>query len=603
MKKTNKLMVLIALAIMPMLFSHCTLTEDLGKLKTSLDSVKIVLGTPKFITTVNLRFVDAKTHEPISDQVVSVNISGKDAAKVYNNIGKRADAYSAHEGRLDLVFDPHAVDTSTIKTNPIQFTVTPTLSGYMSAPQIVTITNAKRSYVDVPMMDVNNPPDGVTIFQNIDVGTTDANGVFTQSQTASFVKGKSGRLKSTGSDTIAYGSMNVEIPAGAIFKDYAGKPLVGKVSMYGWYYNSNSGYIGCYVFSDRNKGLYTQFGYQMYLYVIGNKTKDIVDSIVNRDIKIKFFLPGAAINNMTKLSWKENDVIPFWQYGTDWLLHNTKTDTIKSENNHLFLEQRGKYSYLTTKRMDSFTCGSAIWGFPIPVCPITFNYNYVSNPAYGETWINHEMTNYLVSSASVGVFLQNRDLRFSYGPNFNSEFGGSFPLGYTTKHTFSLDPWWNDPDFTSQFSPQEIVTDDGSCGSTYNITLTKTAKPGVKFISANLDISLVSNKNTVIKPNDYFYINESSLDGYYVNSIYVYLEDGKALINLKLDREYFIYNWLGNEWVRRYFIIKDNGAEYEISVSTDANNSDVVATYKVPKSAVVDFKLDIPISGDLFNSL
>jgi hypothetical protein len=435
-------------------------------------------------------------------------------------------------------------------------------------------------------MNMSNPPDGIAIFQNIDVGTTDVNGALTQSKTVSFVKDKSGRLKSAGNETISYGNISVEIPAGAIFKDVNGNPLAGNVSMYGWY--GNYAFIDTYNFSDRNKALYSQNYYFMFFYVNNNWVR----TIVNGDIKIKFFLPDNEINNITKLSWKKNDVIPFWQYGSDWLLHNTKNDTIKSVNNHLFIEQSGKYSYPYFFPPDSFICSYGYWGFQIPVCPdITFNYNFVSNPAYGGTIIEQTLSNNLLDYW-FGFYFSNSFSNFKWHLNF-------LPLGYTTTHTFSLYPWWKDPDYTYQISPQQIITTDGSCGNTYNITFTQTANPNVKFITLNLDISLVSNKKTVFKPNAWFYMSEIT----WYNGFEFYLDAGKALITLKSDREYIIYNWLGNEWLYRYIIIKDKGTEYEISVSTDANNSNVIGTYKFPKSDVVYFKLNIPISDNLFNSL
>jgi hypothetical protein len=593
MKTTNKLMVLIALTIITMLFSRCTLSEDLAKIQNSLDSVKIYVGTPKFITTVNLRFVDAKTHEPISDQVVSVNISGKDAAKVFNNIGRKADTYSAHDGRLDLVIDPHGVDTSALKNNPIQFVVIPTLSGYLASPQIVTITNAKRSYVEVQMMNISNPPDGITIFQNINVGTTDANGVLTQSQTVSFVKGKSGRLKSAGSDTIFVGSPIIEIPVGAVFKDIQGNPLSGDVSMEGVFGNYSRLLPNL---SDLNKALNSQYTYLIKFYVNGTYGNSMVNSIVNRDIKIKFFLSDTTINKFTKLPWKENDIIPFWQYiHYGYYVHNSKTDTIKSENKHLFIEQSGKYLYsYNINLVDSFTSGYGFWGFQIPTCPsIRFNYNFVNNPAYGVTWIEHTMLDHYENYSNNSYFNN------QYPSSDSIAGSGPFPLGYTTKHSFGLS-FGGDKDFTYKFSPQEIVTDDGSCANTYDITITETAKQGVQFVTANLDINLVQNGQTVFKPNGFYYMSEGSWDGNY-NAFEFYLDGGKALINLKLDRLYGIGNWLGNEFVVQNFIIKDNGTYYEVSV-TDLN-SNVKSTYKVQKSKVsgnVDFKLNIPIPDHFF---
>src|ERR1035437_8426332 len=110
MKKLSRLIVFVALALVPMLFSRCTLSQDLSKIQTSLDRVKIVLGTPEFKSLVHFQFIDANTKQYITD-VATVKVSGKNASAVYSTLGQSATTCSSMMGMLDLVLDPHQVDT------------------------------------------------------------------------------------------------------------------------------------------------------------------------------------------------------------------------------------------------------------------------------------------------------------------------------------------------------------------------------------------------------------------------------------------------------------------------------------------------------------
>lgn len=66
MKGYNKLMAYITVIVTSLLFSECTLNEDLTNLKSSVSDLKLFIGTPEFKTGVHLDFIDAKTNAYIT---------------------------------------------------------------------------------------------------------------------------------------------------------------------------------------------------------------------------------------------------------------------------------------------------------------------------------------------------------------------------------------------------------------------------------------------------------------------------------------------------------------------------------------------------------
>ena len=217
MKKPVRLIVFIALALLPMLFSRCTLTEDLNKLKSSFDSVKIALGTPEFKSLVHFQFVDAKTKQYIT-LPATVKISGKNSSAVFTNLGQKATSCTTMMGMLDLVLDPHQVDTTTLASKPLEFDVSVNLDGYVGTTQKVVFNENKIKVVTVSLINTANLPSGVSVSKSANFGTTVTTGT------------NAGALTSTVSTPLNSGAQLVEIPQGVKLKDASGNPVTGTIN-------------------------------------------------------------------------------------------------------------------------------------------------------------------------------------------------------------------------------------------------------------------------------------------------------------------------------------------------------------------------------------
>ena len=214
MKSLKKPLVYVVLALVPMLFSKCTLSDDFAKLKSSSDSVRIFISTPVFKTKAHVEFVDAKTREIISGSNISLSLSGTDAASIYNNIGQKFDKYTSTFGMIDLVVDPHKVDTSAMKINPLRFDVSTGASGYVSTVKSIEISSANTNNVVVPLIKLSNLPEGINVVTNTNMTSSTSNGTVGQTATESLNAGK----------------QNVQIPAGVILKDTNGNPVTGTIN-------------------------------------------------------------------------------------------------------------------------------------------------------------------------------------------------------------------------------------------------------------------------------------------------------------------------------------------------------------------------------------
>ena len=181
MKTLKKPLVYVALALVPLLFSKCTLSQDLDKLQSSVDSIQIVVGTPQFRNTIHFEFVDAKTKQYITGKTLNLKVTGTGATYVYDNIGNKADSYNANNGMLDLVIDPH-IDSTYMAANPIRVNVTPVVDGYLSQTQQVEVTHQRMKNVTVSLVSLTgNNPEGVKVSSQSNTPTYDTQGKTTSS--------------------------------------------------------------------------------------------------------------------------------------------------------------------------------------------------------------------------------------------------------------------------------------------------------------------------------------------------------------------------------------------------------------------------------------
>ena len=573
MKKLSRLIVYVALALLPMLFSHCTLTEDLGKLKTSLDSVKIALGTPEFKSLVHFQFIDAKTKQYITD-VATVTVSGKNASAVYSTLGQSATTCTSIMGMLDLVLDPHQVDTTTIASNPLEFDVTVSLTGYVNATQRVIFNENKIKVVTISLINLSNLPSGVSVSQKANFAATSLTGALSQTATT----------------TMNSGAQSVQIPQGVILKDASGNPVTGTVNSQIIFYNPTDSAAQAAIPGGLNVSAKLADGTTDNIHFVSagmfgvslNAGDQVVKTFENGGIDIKTKVDPTMINPNTGLPIKENDVIEMWSKneGTgEWTFE--KVDTVRKVGTDLVLEE-------TVKHLSSWN-----WDFHINSCsngPIIIWKGSISK--YVTVKINSSLPyNGNNSNDVITTLAYPGDYGYGTTQILNA------PKDKSATLTFSSS------DQNYSFSPSSISISNLCNGGSYQVTISEKGD----FLTVNTDIGLssASQPNFVIKPNATIYLSPSGANSWSINSV----KNGVASLHIKLGVNYDIFAMYGNATATAKLRVDNAPNNMLVVTCTPTVNSGSTSTSitlpPVPKPTnnTIIVKYNIVLADNVFSSL
>ena len=597
MKKLNKLLVYIALATMPMLFSHCTLTEDLGKLKTSLDSVKIALGTPQFNTLAHLKFVDAATNLPIEDQDVKVTISGKDAALMYNNMGAHLTEYTGKWGLLDLVVDPHKVDTAALRSNPIEFVITPTMAGYVGDPQKVFLLNPGTNNITLSMINLSAPPAGYYSSTNVIVGNTNSNGQISGGTQISLAPRRISRTTSV----LGNFQGTIQFLSGTTFLDASGNTLIGSLS----YDFSSMG-------DDRNGWpLYTHtgnwykkitkyfaFSLQFYITPIGGVKTPVANFGNNGGIIFASGITSNFINELTGVAYKEGDKIDRWQ--TTSLLDggsniNSTQDVIRQM---VSLGGDGLGLKDTLKNVSDL---KSTWGIAKNASPVSATININGVITRPNTLVNlliqkHDL-NYTQTGWGELLSWRNLDL---YNPTGSKQliyyylttdsYGSDF---FSIQDSYGLTIYPQGFSYTPDFSSSTF-------GFTQNITVAEDIASATDLVTANINLTVESQSSPSIgiKPNVNIQVGVSG------NMQTYKLKDGKTSLSLKIDQPYIVRGQFGTSSAVGILTVKKVDKNYvgtfQLSMGSTLGQEQ---TFTVVNNGdkTIDINYTISVSSDVFN--
>lgn len=572
MKKLNKLLVYIALATMPMLFSHCTLTEDLTKLKTSLDSVKIALGTPEFKSLVHFQFVDAKTKQYIAD-VATVQISGKNALAVYTTLGQSATTCSTQMGMLDLVLDPHQVDTATIAANPLEFDITVTLTGYVTATQKVVFNENKIKVVTVSLINMSNLPSGVSVSKSTNFASTSSTGATSQ----------------IASTTLNSGAQLVEIPKSVVLKDVAGNPVTGTINSQIVFYSPTDSTAKAAIpggldvsakLADGSTGNIQFVTAGMYGVSLTSGNQQ-VKTFENGGLHIKTKIDPAMINPKTGVVVKENDVIEMWskEEGTGaWKFE--KMDTVRKVGSDLVLEET--VQHLSDWNWDFFT-NSCTLG---PKIVFKGNVGSVSG------------------TVSTNVYAWDFHKLDYFTAKPGDPYYGFIQL-YRTPKNSPATLTFASPTPGVVFTPSQLSISD-LCGGTYEVTISSSANSNVLTVNTDIGLSSASQSNLTIKPNAAIYLRRSGASNNWVlNSML----NGVASLSIELGADYDIFAMYGSSNAVAKLRV-DNAPNNMLVVTCTptvnaGSTSTTVMLPPIPKPAnnTITVKYNIVLADNVFSSL
>lgn len=549
----KKFFIPAAIFLMAIFFSKCTLQEDLKQLQGPLDSLQIVIGNPEFGTYAHIEFRDAKTDDYISGKTITVTVGGKDADQVYNNLGSRQTEYTTKVGFIDFIIDPHAVDTATIETQPLEFTVSTSTDGYVQATQKITINKSKLNSSVVKLINTTNAPGGVSVATNNNFTTT-INGSVTQ----------------TGTQTLNGGEQSVAIPQGTVLKDENGNTVSGVVKTEIVYFNPSSDEAVDAFPGGSNVSVVTNNQEEQVQFVsAGMFDVDVtaggtdVKTLTNGGISLKTTVPTDIINPKTGLPVKNGDVIELWSLDEgsgEWKFE--KMDTIRLVGEKLVLEE-------TVQHLSSWN-----WDFKINTCYYGPKFNFKGTLTGSNNYVS------VVAKANNGTFTRSTSAYF----NTTDSYYNNFQLYRTpsnTPTTVTFTDAGGDPNRPLTFTPSSFNISDLCAGATYDITVTETVIP-VNEITVKLNLSATSATNTqiVVRPNALFYYRTPT-----TSWKYFYLIDGKASITLRTGINYTIYGYFGNNsgtGTLKIDKISDTSASVTFTPNINFSDGTIPQTITVP---------------------
>jgi len=511
----KKIFILPFAVLLVLFFSKCTLQEDLNKLKNSLDSLQIVIANPEFSTYAHIEFKDAKTDDYISGKTITVTIDGKNASAIFDNLGSKQASYTTNVGFIDFIIDPHAVDTTKIGTQPLEFTVTTSIDGYVDATQKVTISHTKLNTAVVKLINVAAAPAGVTVAVNNNFTTT-----------------LNGAVANTGTQSMNGGEQSVAIPKGTVLKDEAGNVVAGTVKTEIVYFNPSSddavnafpGGTNVSVVVDNQQQQVEFVSAGMFNVNVTAGGSD-VKTFSNGGVTLKTTVPQDVVNPNTGLAVKAGDVIELWSIDEgsgEWKFE--KMDTIRSVGGKLVLEE-------TVKHLSSWN-----WDFKVSTCPNGPKFNFLGNITGNNNYVK------VVATAQNGIFTKTTTMKVD--PNnyyYNNLQLYRTPANTKTRITFT--DAGRDPNRPLTFSPSFIDIDNLCSGGPYNVTVTQTIIP-VNEITVNFNLSASSATNTqiLVRPNAKFYYRIGNTGSW---SEFI-LRNGQASVTLRTGVNYTIYGYFGN---------------------------------------------------------
>lgn len=197
------------LAVLVMLGSSCQ------KFSLDTDDLDIKLDLNIIKTHITVQYKNARTGEFIGAEAnsrIPVSVFGPDSQWVVNNSGERKNGFHAASGYLSIGLDPYHAKPSA--EDPVNFTLTSEFPGYLSTSLPVTLTSEGGYDFVVNMVEVANPPVGVSILIKDNIGIM-----------------SEGRLAENISESTGREEVMLSIPQGTVMKDSSGESLDGPLNI------------------------------------------------------------------------------------------------------------------------------------------------------------------------------------------------------------------------------------------------------------------------------------------------------------------------------------------------------------------------------------
>lgn len=273
-------------------------------------TTSVVVYHNPFNTTLNIQFVDAQTGQPVGysdNKEVSVEVLGADASLVADITGVKNSTYHSAHGFLSLGVSKNKAPS---QSNPIEFTLICTSAGYLSTSYPVIISEVSHGNININLVSLTNPPDGVAPVVNS--GVIVNHGVVSETHVIQTPTVASTNTRAT-----------LTIPQNAVFKDKDGAPLEGTLTTTMLYFSnidesSLASFPGGGLMANVNMGNESNEG---MFFSAGFVTIDIQDgsgrkakTIDGTPLQLDMDISDQTYNPVTQSFVQSGDSIQLWSY-------------------------------------------------------------------------------------------------------------------------------------------------------------------------------------------------------------------------------------------------------------------------------------------------
>jgi hypothetical protein len=585
----KKLTLLFATLSLVVLTSRCTFADDIDKLtELATDSLSIVLGTPVFDTGLQLEIKNAKTNDYIEDAEVTVAVSGKDAAIVYNNLGIKSGTYKTKLGLMHLILDPTKTDSAAMLTTPKEFDLHISAQGYTSVTQRVQFNQKKMRLLTVSLVKLNDAPEGVVVASAPGFASS----------------GATGSTTTTGTLALNGGEQQLKLEPGVVLRDASGAAVTGTVAANVVYYdptadNANTVFPGGLnanvKFADNSKEMvrFEPIGLFNIKLTAGGKN---VKTFSNGGLTIKTEIPAGTINPSTNQPVKVNDEIGMWsrdEGSGEWSFE--KNAKVKSAGGKLYVEE--SVSHLSDH----------LYSYYYDYCHIQVKVNFSGSAAaynssdyyFSDTYVYFYLVDDLGREEMVdlGYLLINYD-----GTIANPQVYGFLNV-YRNFTKVKIVP--ASVSFRKLTFSQTLFDISANCENMQvNITISEPPAPNPKEnVTFNL---MVTSGQLTVKPNMEIKYRETGSGSSYSSA---YLTNGTGNMSISLNTDYDIVVTLGgNQGKAKMRIESISSNRYKVTISglslgDETNNTPIVIEATKAPNGSINVVYNVEVSADVLNQL
>jgi hypothetical protein len=326
-------------------------------IKSPVEGVKLILNTEIAETSVTIAFKDAATGSLIGFddfKKVNINIEGRNKNDVVDLVLLPETFFQSDKGFVSFAFRNEAVF-------PLDIVIVARTENYLSTSIPLSIDRKGTSAIEIKMIDINNPPQGVTVIRTYSA-FAGSNGELTNDHVVQTPPDLSG---GTG------GFSSINFPKGTILRTQSGNPLTGNlITTLAYFNNRSESSLSAFPGTLNPEVNISGARQRASFYTGGFAALEILDfggneakNISNGSPAITIQIPNPTFNFDAGRNVEAGDNIPVWSYDInigEWLLEEAGEIVMASNNNFEVTHTLSHLSYFNLDWFSTDICSQSL---------------------------------------------------------------------------------------------------------------------------------------------------------------------------------------------------------------------------------------------------